>query len=290
MIDRLRSWYKSSGHTGIKTNSFMMGSKREENNSKPLLGEFIRAHRERISPEAIGLARGLRRRVKGLRREELAQLCEISPTWLTWIEQGRAVLLSTRTLSRLAAALRLAPAARAYLFDLAGLRDPQAHASVSDTFAKSPLHEALAGVLSNIKTPAYVLDHAWNAVDWNRQAAQLFVGWLGKRESERNLLNYTFLNVQARVFIDDWPTRARRLVAEFRADRSASLQDVATRLQVEALRQASADFNRMWREQDVLEREGGERVFLHPTRGRLSYRQLTFRVAQALDLKLVVLV
>jgi hypothetical protein len=103
-------------------------------------------------------------------------------------------------------------------------------------------------------------------------------------------LNYTFLSSEARDFIDDWPGRARRLVAEFRADRSASLQDPATRLQVETLRHASADFDRLWREQNVLEREGGERVFMHPTRGRLSYRQLTFRVAQAPDLKLVMLV
>jgi transcriptional regulator with XRE-family HTH domain len=258
--------------------------------TKPFLGDFIRAHRERIAPEALGLPRGTRRRAKGLRREELAQLCDISPTWLTWIEQGRAVSLSTRTLSRLAGALSLTTAERAYLFDLAALRDPQAAAASAEATAASPLHDVLAGALSNVRSPAYVLDRAWSAVGWNRPAAQLFVGWLGKAATERNLLSYTFLDAEARDFIDDWPGRARRLVAEFRADRSASLQEAATRSQVDALRRASADFDRLWREQNVLEREGGERVFIHSTRGRLSYRQLTFRVAQAPDLKLVMLV
>jgi transcriptional regulator with XRE-family HTH domain len=256
---------------------------------KPLLGEFIRAHRDRISPEDAGLARGLRRRAKGLRREELAQLCDISPTWLTWIEQGRAVSLSTRTLSQIARALALTPAERAYLFDLAALRDPETPAASADADGASALHEVLTGALSNIKSPAYVLDHAWNAVEWNRPATSLFVGWLGRSADERNLLNYTFLDPQARGFIDDWPGRARRLVAEFRADRSASLQEPGTRAQVETLRRASADFDRLWREQNVLEREGGERVFMHPVRGRLSYRQLTLRVAQAPGLKLVML-
>jgi transcriptional regulator with XRE-family HTH domain len=256
---------------------------------KPLLGEFIRAHRERISPEEAGLARGLRRRAKGLRREELAQLCDISPTWLSWIEQGRAVSLSTRTLSQIARALALTSAERAYLFDLAALRDPEMQTASADALAAASMHDTLGDALSNIKSPAYVLDHAWNAVEWNRPAASLFVGWLGKLAEERNLLNYTFLDPQARGFIDDWPGRARRLVAEFRADRSASLQEPATRMQVETLRHASADFDRLWREQNVLEREGGERVFMHPMRGRVSYRQLTLRVAQAPGLKLVML-
>jgi transcriptional regulator with XRE-family HTH domain len=256
---------------------------------KPLLGGFIRTHRERISPEQAGLPRGLRRRAKGLRREELAALCGISPTWLTWIEQGRAVSLSAGTLARLAGALALTPAERAYLFDLASLRDPEAGAAPADALGAAALQDSLAGAVSKIRSPAYVLDRAWNAIEWNHPAATLFVGWLGRLDPERNLLSYTFLNPQARRFIHDWPERARRLVAEFRADRSASLQEPATRAQVDALRTASADFDRLWRQQDVLDREGGERVFEHPTQGRLIYRQLTLRVAHAPELKLVML-
>ena len=255
----------------------------------PLLGEFVRSHRERMTPEQAGLPRGLRRRAKGLRREEVAALCGISPTWLTWIEQGRAQSLSAPTLSRLASALALTPPERVYLFDLAGLRDPEAGADTADAKAAAVLHDALADAVAKVRSPAYVLDRAWNAVAWNRPAAALFDAWLGKAATERNLLRYTFLNKGARRFIADWPERARRLVAEFRADRSASLQEPATRAQVDALRQASAEFERLWRQQDVLDREGGERVFVHPQQGRMSYRQLTLRVAHSPHLKLVML-
>src|SRR5262252_4059594 len=88
------------------------------------LGQFIRAQRERLSPAGIGLAAGTRRRTPGLRREEVAQLCGLSATWYAWIEQGRDVSVSPTALARLATALRLGRAERAYLFELAGKRDP----------------------------------------------------------------------------------------------------------------------------------------------------------------------
>ena len=193
----------------------------------PLLGDFIRAHRERISPESVGLPRGPRRRTPGLRREELASLCGISATWLTWIEQGRAVSLSSATLAALSDALMLTPAERAYLFDLAALRDREHPASASAA-ASREARSALAKSIAACRSAAYALDPAWNAVEWNRPAAALFQDWLGRGVIERNLLNYTFLDPRARRFIDDWPGRARRLVAEFRADRGTSLQAGAT--------------------------------------------------------------
>lgn len=252
---------------------------------RPLLGEFLRTHRERLSPEQVGLPRGLRRRAKGLRREEVAALAGISPTWLTWIEQGRALALSSATLAALAAALALSAAERAYLFDLAALHDPDAAKAVGD----ASLQRTLSASVAQVRCAAYVLDDAWDAVAWNRPAAALFAGWLGPAAPTRNLLRYAFLDPQARSFIADWPVRARRLVAEFRADRSAALQEPPVREQVAALCAASAEFDRLWRQQDVFEREGGERVFQHPQRGRSVLQQLTLRVAQAPQFKLVML-
>ena len=86
-----------------------------------LLGAFVRAHRERMQPTA---AAG-RRRTSGLRREELAARAGISATWCTWIEQGRPVQASPEALGRIAHALALSRAERAYLFDLAGRLDPE---------------------------------------------------------------------------------------------------------------------------------------------------------------------
>src|SRR5258708_37375977 len=88
-----------------------------------VLGDFLRAHRARLTPASLGLSDGERRRTPGLRREEVAQLCGMSATWYSWIEQGRDVSASPAALARLARTLQLSAAARAYLFELAGKRD-----------------------------------------------------------------------------------------------------------------------------------------------------------------------
>jgi transcriptional regulator with XRE-family HTH domain len=249
------------------------------------LGEFIRTRRDRLSPEQVGLQAGPRRRAKGLRREELAALCGISPTWLTWIEQGRAISVSATAISRMARALLLSRAERDYLFELAGVRDPER--------LDSPPHvdfgNTLAELVSKIQTPAYVLDRAWNAVAWNPEAADLFVGWLDKKLHNPTLLQYVFLSSQARTLIADWPVRAQRLVAEFRGDCRTALDTPEMRSQIENLCKQSPEFAGFWSQHDVMEREGGERLFYHPTRGKVFLRQLTLRLTHSPDLKLVTL-
>lgn len=248
------------------------------------LGKFIRTHRERVRPEEAGLRTTARRRTPGLRREELAQLCGVSPTWITWLEQGRPVTASTETLATLADALRLTGAERQYLFTLAGKLDPAAapdHAGGAD---------AVLGSLKHILTPAYVLDRQWNALAWNDAAQALFVGWLDQENAPvPNLLSYTFLSPQARKLICDWPHRARRLVAEFRADCGRHLDDTAVQPLIADLCRRSKEFAAYWQDYDVTTREGGVRQFQHPQRGPLAYEQTTFYAAVRGDLKLVLL-
>src|ERR1700752_242959 len=118
------------------------------------LGEFFRSHRERLTPDMFGMDFGTRRRTPGLRREEVAQLCGVSATWYTWIEQGRDVSVSPAALGRMAAALRLSRAERGYLFALAGKRAPEADpAEVGQA-----LPPGLTAVTNGIALPAYVLD------------------------------------------------------------------------------------------------------------------------------------
>jgi transcriptional regulator with XRE-family HTH domain len=157
------------------------------------LGDFIRTHRERLQPAMFGLDPGVRRRTPGLRREELAQLSGVSATWYSWIEQGRDLTVSATALARLARVLRLSPAERAYLFDLAGRRDPQA----PDASAEADLPDGLRTMLDAITAPAYLLDRAWNAIAWNVSATELFAGWLD-RPPPHNLLRFLFLDPAAR--------------------------------------------------------------------------------------------
>ena len=249
------------------------------------VGEFIRTRRERLRPEQVGLTSGFRRRAKGLRREELAGLSGISPTWLTWIEQGRTESVSTGTIARIAGALRLSKAERSYLFELAGMRDPEKSNLISEPYSGDVLTRAVR----KIQAPAYVLDHAWNAIAWNRHAARLFTEWLGRPSGERNLLRYMFLNPQARSFIIDWPARGQRLVAEFRGDCRAILETPEIARYVEKLRRESPEFESCWIAQNVREREGGERSFFHPKEGRITLQQVTLSLALSPAMKLIIL-
>lgn len=289
------------------------------------LGDFIRHHRERITPASVGLPAGGRRRTPGLRREELAQLCDVSPTWLTWLEQGREVSASARLLARMAEVLQLSAAERAYLFTMADRLDPQQH---DDGVEAAPtLAATLAAAVNAFEAPAYVLDRQWDALAWNSHALALFGGWLdvsepdpqapaaipgkegkdgrdgkqgkadedGKHDKQAsqaprpNLLHFMFRSPAARGLIVDWPDRAARLVAEFRADLGKHAGEPGPAALIAELARDSAEFAALWSSQDVLGREGGLRRFHHPAMGELAFNQLTLHPAGHQEYKLVML-
>ena len=233
------------------------------------LGTFLRARRDALSPVDVGLhPLPGRRRAKGLRREEAAQICGISTTWYTWLEQGRDVSCSAATLARIATALHLSSAERLYLFELAQMKDPDA----SRPSMVSGLPEEVRIFPEQMAVPCYVLDPLWNACAANDAARHLFAGWLNGKE--RNLLRYVFLAPDAHSFLDNWENSARRVLAEFRA---VSIR--GDKQQVDALaqelRSRSPDFERLWHNQSVLLREGGPRKFHHPIDGPVDFDQTT---------------
>jgi transcriptional regulator with XRE-family HTH domain len=136
------------------------------------LAAFLRARRAALDPVTAGFPPG-RRRTPGLRREEVAQRSGLSTTWYTWVEQARDIVLSEAALARLATALYLTPAERAYLFELAQRRDPAPPESGPSTPPPS-----LQAALQIIAAPAYLLDHLWRACGWNDPALHLFPDWL----------------------------------------------------------------------------------------------------------------
>jgi transcriptional regulator with XRE-family HTH domain len=249
------------------------------------LGDFVRAQRERLDPAALGLAAGARRRTPGLRREEVAQLSGLSVTWYTWLEQGREVAVSASALARLARALRLGRAERAYLFELAGRRDPERVPAEDEA-----IPAAVLASVDAIAAPAYLLDRSWTARRWNAAAERLFAGWLDRPGGTRNLLRFLFLDPAARTLLCDWPERARRVAAEFRADVGPDRADPALAGLVADLRQGSAEFAALWDEHGVLGREGGLRTFNHPSAGLVAYEQASFAAAGRPDLKLTILI
>jgi transcriptional regulator with XRE-family HTH domain len=249
------------------------------------LGAFLRARREATSPAEAGLlpAARDRRRTPGLRREELAQLCGISTTWYSWTEQGRDIALSAEALARLADALRMTAAERAYLFELTRRRDPAPAAAPAAPAAPAEL----LALLRVTAAPAYLLDRLWHARGWNEAAADLFAPWLASGQT--SLLCFVFLNPAAREFICDWEERARRLLAEFRADIAHHPEDAAVAAMLRDLCGESREFAKVWNSHAVLGRDGGWRAFNHPARGRLRYEQTTLTPAAYPFHKLVVL-
>lgn len=117
----------------------------------------------------------------------------------------------------------------------------------------------------------------------------MFSGWLDVANSP-NLLHFMFFHPLAKTLVSDWEERARRVVAEFRAETSHHQNTEEMRAFVRNMTHNSADFNHWWKQHDVMAREGGERAFEHPQQGALRYRQLTFHPAEHGGLKLVMLI
>ncbi len=247
------------------------------------LGDFLRSVRARVGPEQVGLPSGSRRRTPGLRREEVAQLCDISVTWYTWIEQGRDVSVSPGVWARLATVLLLNRAERHYLFELAECADPEHGRDVVD-----PLPGDLASCVDSITVPAYVLDRCWNVLARNEPMLRLFDGWPDRADNP-NLLRYIFQDPDALQLVVDWEARAQRVVAEFRADAAPYADEPDVRDLIDDLLANSPTFVHWWTRQTVFDREGGRREFRHPDLGVLHYRQITFRLAIRPDCKLVML-
>lgn len=257
----------------------------QANKRRKELGEFLQAIRKRGTPEAFGFPRGARRRTQGLRREEVAQLASISATWYTWIEQGRDVNMSADALVRMSQALKLTKTERAYLFELAGRRDPQGHVPEEDLASTT-----LTDLLESIHIPAYILGSTWNVLAWNKEAKALFGDWFTQESAiAPNLLRLVFTKEDAKDFVVNWETRSKRLVAEFRADCRSRLDEPELQALVNELSQASPAFEQFWKQHDVLERQGGLREFKHPKSGILAYKQVTLRPVDQEQLKLVML-
>lgn len=248
-----------------------------------LLGAFLRSRREALTPARRGHAPpGGRRRTPGLRREEVAERCGISTVWYARVEQGRDIAVSAAALGRLAEALGLTAAERSYLFELAKQRDP-----APPGMGRNPVEDGMAALVGAIMPPAYVLDRLWTARAWNAAAADRLSPWLGG--GERCLLGFVFRDPAARGFIVDWETRARRVIAEFRADTARRPDDPAIAALVDGLKRDCSDFVRLWDDGDVAARDGGARRFLHPRDGLVDCEQVTLIPAAFPDHKLVLL-
>jgi transcriptional regulator with XRE-family HTH domain len=248
------------------------------------LSDFLRNRRGRIAPADVGLPATSRRRTPGLRREEVAQLAGVSATWYTWLEQKRPIGVSSGVLENLARVLRLDPAERMQLFQLA-LRQPVLD-SRSRPETASPLIRRLLDQTDPI--PAFVLGRRWDVLAWNRAARAFFLDFEQVPANERNMLWLVFTNSALRSTIVDWRSRGQDTLARFRADYGRHAGDAHFVQLVERLKSVSSEFAEWWPRYDILPMTEGRNAYDHPQVGRMIVEHTTFWVSDNPELRLVV--
>lgn len=241
-------------------------------------GGAVRRWRERVTPEAVGLRTGGRRRAVGLRREELAGLAGISVDYLTRLEQGRATAPSAPVVEALTRSLRLCDAERDLLFRLAGLAAPgPGLVPTRITPSVQRLLDRLAGV------PLVIYDAAWNLVVANAPYDALMGETSALRGNERNAVWRHLLGQGSRAAqtAEEHADQVSRLVADLRMTAMRYPRDGILRGLVAELRSASPRFVELWEAapDPAPADQWRHKIIEHPTVGPIALECDTFIVA-----------
>lgn len=245
------------------------------------LGGFLRARRARLRPEDVGIPTSGRRRVPGLRREEVAALAGVSPDYYTRLEQGRERHPSQQLLRAVARALRLEDEAVAHLYRVAGPTTRRTHRAAR-VERVAPHLRRLLGTWSD--TPAFVLSPALDLLARNRLARVLHADFA----QTDNLLRMTFLDPVARRFYRDWDRAAQSTVATLRQAAGIDPDDPRLSEVVGELSLKSDDFCALWARHDVRTKTRGAKLFHHSQVGDLELHYESFTVNSARTQQLVV--
>jgi transcriptional regulator with XRE-family HTH domain len=243
--------------------------------SRAGLAELLRTRRDRLTPADVGLPAGSRRRTAGLRREEVAQLAGVSATYYTFLEQGRDVRPSRQVVAALASALRLSPAERAHLFQLAGI--PLA---ADDGFQAETADPVVSTLVSRLDPfPAYVKGGRWDVLAANRAARVLFTDWPALPPGDRNKVWWMFTEPAARKVYVEWEKEASELLGRFRAAAARRPDDPAFTTLIERLHQASPEVREWWPRYEVRPVGSGTKRLHHPALGDVAFQHIVLQVA-----------
>jgi transcriptional regulator with XRE-family HTH domain len=247
------------------------------------LGAYLKDRRARLDPAALGFAAG-RRRTPGLRREEVALRAHISPTWYTWLEQGRGGAASADVLDRIARALMLTDVEREHLFLLGLGRPPEVHYQRPD--AVTPRLQRVLDAFG--ATPAMIRTAIWDVVAWNRAATLLLGDYGAMPPDQRNILRVIFLDPKFRAAQENWETVARYVIGAFKVDAARAGAAAAVEPLVEDLSRLCPEFRAMWRDHELRSHTEDVKHMRHPVLGPLSFEHSTFGVDGRTDLTMVV--
>ncbi|GAA1935622.1 helix-turn-helix domain-containing protein [Kitasatospora viridis] len=237
------------------------------------LGEFLRNRRARLRPEDVGLTPiGNRRRVPGLRREELAQLAGVSVTYYTRLEQGQSANASDGVLDAIARALRLNPDEHAHLRNLARPQRAGRAPAARPERARAATRQLIEAM---DRVPAVVLDRCNEVLAWNRLGHALLAGHLDPaapdRPAERpNLTRLLFLDPHTRELYAHWEEETRVALAALRLTVGQHPQDRRLAELVGELAIQSPAFSALWAKHPVRACTTGRKQLRHPLVGELE--------------------
>lgn len=245
------------------------------------ISEFLTTRRAKLTPEQVGLPDfGGRRRVPGLRREEVALVAGMSAEYYKRLERGNALGVSEAVIDGVSRALQLDDVEQAHLRDLIRAANAGAHPrsrvrSTRTTQLTSDMRQTIDAMST---VPVFVQNGRLDAIGTNSLAAALFSEMLDIAQPPANAARFIFLDPRSQTFYRDWDAQTRQIVAVLRAEAGRSPYDRQLSDLVGELSTRSDLFRRLWGAHDVREHRTGLKSVHHPVVGDLD---LTF---QAMDL------
>jgi transcriptional regulator with XRE-family HTH domain len=257
----------------------MVGDRQMGSSRRRELADFLRSRRARVVPADVGLPTSLRRRSAGLRREEVAVLAGLSPSWYTYLEQGRDINPSAEVLDSLARVLGLTEDERRYLHTLAhgGITTPR---PLVDALAAAEIARQLVATAAESPYPVYAVDHYTDLIAWNRATASYYTDFGQLPAQRRNMLRWLLDAPEARQRLLDWSQDTRDIVARWRRGVVGYGGDPRLRDLVSEFRQLSPEFGRWWDSHDVQETRSRLRRFRHPEHGEQTMRLIVVRAPE----------
>ncbi|QJC51332.1 helix-turn-helix domain-containing protein [Paenibacillus albicereus] len=253
------------------------------------LSEFLRSRRMALRPEEHGFPAGGRRRTPGLRREEVALLAGVSPTWYTWLEQGRDIRVSASVLDAVAKALRLNADEKRYMASLAGDAaeggDPERGASGEPEALPAPLQRIL-GELDGC--PAIVSDRRCRIAGWNEAAARVFLDFGAVPPGERNMISLLFTRPELQRLAVNWEQFVRGYLALFRYYYGQYAEDDWYSGYIEEMERRDARFAPLWEESRVSAAPEVILEFRHARAGKMQFQLTSLQAHGERDLRVSV--
>lgn len=245
-----------------------------DQNNRKTLGAYLRARRERLDPARLGLPVARKRRTPGLRREDVALLADVGITWYTWLEQGRSIRTSSKTMLAIAKALQFNDEETRHLFMLANLPYSPAARATCEKLTED--HQLILDRLTPY--PAVIVNARFTILGFNESWCRLLnIDLAAIPPEDRNCIYLAFNNADWQARLVDLDEFLRHMVAMFRARMAEHSGDPLWEAQLQRYLDESDTFRQLW--QQCYEIQGvNDKVkrFQHPLLGTIALRQINW--------------